>query len=159
MKIAPIFIFSNYRTPDKRTSSPFTAGHDEFIRTQKPQNASFKAKNTRKPENLAVNYLKERNIEDSEADKILEECSKKDGRLNLKVFEKLQEFIENPKLKEKPEVFSLIAGCINDRKNGKVNEKALRMIKEIAANETPHILLEILSSSYDNADKIFCEKT
>lgn len=158
MKIAPIFILPNYKIRDSRTSCPFTTGRDEFIRTQKPLNPSFKAKNTRKPENLAVNYLKERDIEDSEADKILEECSKKDGRLNLKVFEKLQEFIENPKLKEKPEVFNLIAGCINDRKNGKVNEKALRMIKEIAANETPHILLEILSSSYDNDDKIFYEE-
>ena len=158
MKIAPIFILPNYKIRDSRTSCPFTTGRDEFIRTQKPLNPSFKAKNTRKPENLAVNYLKERNIEDSEVDKILEECSKKDGRLNLKVFEKLQEFIENPKLKRKPEVFSLIAGCINDRKNGKVNEKALRMIKEIAANETPHILLEILSSSYDNDDKIFYEE-
>lgn len=158
MKIVPIFILPNYKIRDSRTSCPFTTGRDEFIRTQKHQNTSFKAKNSRKPENLAVNYLKERNIEDSEADKILEECSKKDGRLNLKVFEKLQEFIENPQLKEKPEVFSLIAGCINDRKNGKVNEKALRMIKEIAANETPHILFEILSSSYDNADKIFYEE-
>ena len=158
MKIAPIFILPNYKIRDSRTSCPFTMGRDEFIRTQKPQNVAFKAKKALKPEEAAIKYLREHGIENSKTYGILEECQNKDGTLNLTVFEKLKEFIENPKLKEKPEVFSLIAGCINDRKNGKVNEKALRMIKEIAANETPHILFEILSSSYDNADKIFYEE-